>query len=115
MTMKPSTLTVAELIAILEDQDPDMPVMIACDYGDRGRTMQALPIHRVEEDGLRKSAYSDSGWALAIADELFQVRRTQSDMTKRLDQLSTELSRLLPPVKRGSRATDAFASTRDGA
>ena len=53
--------------------------------------------------------------ALAIADELFQTRRAQTDMTKRLDQLSTELSRLLPPVKRGSRATDAFASTRDGA
>jgi cell division protein ZapA len=53
--------------------------------------------------------------ALAIADELFQARRAQTETAKRLEQLSTELSRLLPPVKRGSRATDAFATARDGA
>lgn len=53
--------------------------------------------------------------ALAIADELFQTRAKQAEMTERLNTLSAELSRLLPPAKRRSRATGAFAPTGDGA
>ncbi len=52
--------------------------------------------------------------ALAIADELFQARRSQQDVAERLDALADELSRLLPPAKRASRATGSFASTGDG-
>lgn len=48
--------------------------------------------------------------ALAITDELFQARQSQQDMADRLTTLSTELSRLLPPAKRGSRATGSIAS-----
>jgi len=53
--------------------------------------------------------------ALAIADELFQARAAQADLTKRLERLTAELTRLLPPAKRSSRATGAFASSGDGA
>jgi cell division protein ZapA len=49
--------------------------------------------------------------ALAIADELFQERRLQTDMAERLVQLSAELARLLPPAKR--RSTAAFATSGD--
>ncbi len=40
--------------------------------------------------------------ALAITDELFQSRRQQEDLARRLKQLSGELARLLPPQKRQS-------------
>jgi cell division protein ZapA len=46
--------------------------------------------------------------ALAIADELFQQRRAQADVAERLERLTAELSRLLPPAKR--RSTGTFAS-----
>lgn len=40
--------------------------------------------------------------ALAITDELFQSRRQQEDLARRLKHLSSELARLLPPQKRQS-------------
>ena len=46
--------------------------------------------------------------ALAIADELFQQRRAQVEVAERLDRLTAELLRLVPPAKRRSTAT--FAS-----
>lgn len=49
--------------------------------------------------------------ALAIADELFQERRTHGEMADRIERLSAELARLLPPAKR--RSTAAFASSTD--
>jgi cell division protein ZapA len=52
--------------------------------------------------------------ALAIADELFQARTAQADLTKRLERLTAELTRLLPPAKRSSRTTGAFAPSGDG-
>jgi cell division protein ZapA len=51
--------------------------------------------------------------ALAIADELFQVRTAQTDLIARVERLTAELTRLLPPAKRASRA-GAFASSGDG-
>lgn len=53
--------------------------------------------------------------ALAITDELFQARRSQREMTDRLKALGAELSRLLPPAKRRSRAGGLFAPGADGA
>lgn len=53
--------------------------------------------------------------ALAITDELFQAQRAQREIADRLAALTQELSRLLPPAKRASKATGAFASPRDGA
>jgi cell division protein ZapA (FtsZ GTPase activity inhibitor) len=51
--------------------------------------------------------------ALAIADELFQARAAQADLTGRIERLTAELTRLLPPAKRASRATGAFAPSGD--
>lgn len=51
--------------------------------------------------------------ALAITDELFQARRAQGEMARRLNGLKAELSRLLPPTKRGSRTSGRFASDKD--
>ena len=46
--------------------------------------------------------------ALSIADELFQEQAARSEVAERLERLSAELARLLPPAKRRSSA--AFAS-----
>ena len=43
--------------------------------------------------------------ALAITDELFQARRGDRQFADRLTQLSDEFARMLPPSKRGTRAT----------
>lgn len=51
--------------------------------------------------------------ALAITDELFQVRQAQREMADRLTSLSGELSRLLPPTKRGARRSGRFASSSE--
>ena len=51
--------------------------------------------------------------ALAIADELFQARQTQAELGQRLERLTQEIARLLPPAKRPSRATGAFAPSGD--
>jgi cell division protein ZapA len=49
--------------------------------------------------------------ALAITDDLFQVRIAEQEMEERLKALTTEVSRLLPPGKRPSRAPESFASS----
>ena len=43
--------------------------------------------------------------ALAITDELFQARRGDRELANRLSSMADDLARLLPPAKRGSRAT----------
>lgn len=59
------TITVSKLIALLEGEDPDMPVIFSADYGDRGHTAQALPIRGdVEAVNISESAYSNSGFAI---------------------------------------------------
>ncbi len=42
---------------------------------------------------------------LAVTDELFRARRADSDVAARISAMSDEISRLLPPVKRGSRSS----------
>jgi len=68
-TMK--TLTVAELIELLQDQDPDAKVIFSTNYGDYHRTQQALPIEGrdFEEVKITKSAYSNSGFAVVSQDD----------------------------------------------
>jgi cell division protein ZapA len=41
--------------------------------------------------------------ALSITDELFQARRSQTDLAEQLRAMTAELSRLFPPAKRRSR------------
>ena len=48
--------------------------------------------------------------ALAITDELFQARRGDREMAARLAAMADDLARLLPPPKRGSRATGGVDS-----
>lgn len=43
--------------------------------------------------------------ALAITDELFQAKRGDREMAARLAAMADDLARLLPPPKRGGRAT----------
>lgn len=45
--------------------------------------------------------------ALSITDELFQARRGDREVADRLSSMASELARLLPPAKRGSRAVSA--------
>ena len=52
--------------------------------------------------------------ALAITDELFQTRHSQREMAHRLTALAADLSRLLPPAKRG-RVSGVFASPSETA
>jgi cell division protein ZapA len=47
--------------------------------------------------------------ALAITDELFQSRRGDRDIALRLSAMADDLARLLPPAKRGSRASSAVS------
>lgn len=42
--------------------------------------------------------------ALAITDELFQARRADRDAADRIHTLADEMTRLLPPAKRGPRS-----------
>jgi hypothetical protein len=62
------TITVAELIEVLQQEDPEQRVAFSSDYGDHCHTLQ---IHLLEgqitEEGVYESAYSGSG--LAVADE----------------------------------------------
>lgn len=51
--------------------------------------------------------------ALAITDELFAERSAATDMADRLNELSTDLCRVLPPAKRSSRATGSIAALGD--
>lgn len=40
---------------------------------------------------------------LAVTDELFRARRTDADVATRISTLADDLTRLLPPAKRGLR------------
>ena len=64
------TLTVAELLAELEGADPTARVVITCQYGDRGRTQQALAIREARpiggDESLEETCYSESGVALSF-------------------------------------------------
>jgi len=63
-----NTLTVAELIELLQDQDPDAQVIFSTDYGDYHHTQQALGLRgRVEEVTVSESAYSNSGFQVVGA------------------------------------------------
>jgi hypothetical protein len=81
------TITVGELIELLEDQDRDAQVIFKCDYGDICHTEQAIGISgEVEEVEIAESGYSHSGYAIAEADP---------------DSDEEEEPRNAPPVKEG--------------
>ena len=51
--------------------------------------------------------------ALSITDELFQSWQHQQDLADRINAMSVELSRLLPPAKRSSRSSGSIAQPGD--
>jgi hypothetical protein len=66
---KLKSITVAKLIELLQDQDPDAKVVFSTNYGDYSRTEQALPLKgEIEEVFVEPSAYSNSGFAVAKDD-----------------------------------------------
>lgn len=46
---------------------------------------------------------------LAVTDELFQARQADPATVGRIEGITEQLARLLPPAKRGSKAQDAVA------
>lgn len=44
---------------------------------------------------------------LAVTDQLFRARRGDGELSARLSTLADELTRLLPPAKRGAKASSA--------
>lgn len=68
MTLR--TLTVRELIDLLEQEDEQALVIVTADYGDRSHTAQALPIRgQLETVTVRESGYSASGFAIEDEDD----------------------------------------------
>ena len=51
--------------------------------------------------------------ALAITDELLQAKQAGRETAHRLTALAADLSRLLPPAKRNSRVSGAFATSEE--
>lgn len=64
------TITVRDIMARLEGEDPDMPVIFTADYGDYHHTAQALPIRgEIEEMQVAESGYSNSRYALVEVED----------------------------------------------
>ena len=64
------TITVRDLIDLLEGESPDARVIVSADYGDHSHTEQALPLRgELDTVTITKTAYSNSGWAIAEPDE----------------------------------------------
>jgi hypothetical protein len=60
-----NTISVGELKAILENYDDETPVAFACNYGDRGRTLQVINICGNDSmEAIHETAYSESGFAV---------------------------------------------------
>jgi cell division protein ZapA len=86
---------VDEDYTVRSELDPDYTREVA-GYVDQAirRVLQAGPMVETHKAAILA--------ALAITDELFQARKSQEELARRLKQLSAELSRLLPPQKRQS-------------
>ncbi len=64
------TLTVKDLIELLECEDPNARVIFSTDYGDHSHTEQALPLRGlVDIVTVTRSAYSNSGFQIAEPDD----------------------------------------------
>jgi len=61
---------VKDLIEMLEDVDPNLPVVFQSDYGDHSHTQQ---VHGIQDDCevrvLYETGYSHSGWKVRDSDE----------------------------------------------
>ncbi len=84
-----------EEYTVRSERDPDYTRQVAS-YVDGAirRVLQAGPMVETHKAAILA--------ALAITDELFEARKHQQEMAGRLKQVSGDLARLLPPVKRQS-------------
>lgn len=58
-----------------------MNVAMVSDYGDRCHTQQALNVEHVNEEMIRKTAYSDSGYAIYDEDsEYFDEKNVEGQV-----------------------------------
>lgn len=62
------TMTVGELIRELQDFDENLPVVANVNYGDRGRTQQAIAVTEIGHAICVDSSYSESGYAVKEPD-----------------------------------------------
>jgi hypothetical protein len=58
------TMTVGQLISKLQEFDENLPVVANVNYGDRGRTQQAIAITEIGHAICVDSSYSESGFAV---------------------------------------------------
>ncbi len=84
-----------EEYTVRSDLDPDYTRQVAA-YVDGAirRVLQAGPLVESHKAAILA--------CLAITDELFDSRKQQQEMARRLRAMSAELARLLPPTKRQS-------------
>jgi len=65
MKWVPETLTVRDLIELLEGEDQDAKIVFASNYGDYAKTQQVHFLSGVCTTQLiEESGYSQSGWAI---------------------------------------------------
>lgn len=75
MRVSEQAYTAKQMREILDRMDDDARVFFVCNYGDRQRTQQALPVSEVVESDtglLAETGYSQSGIALVDEEYLNQ-------------------------------------------
>jgi len=99
------TVTIAgEQYSLRSDRSLEYTRAVA-DHVDRA-------IHEARENGPKIETHKAAILAaLAITDELFRSRLEAREIERRLAGLADRLSRFVPPRKRPSRASGAFASS----
>lgn len=102
------TVTIGGEEYTLKSDRPEEYTRAAADYVDRAVT-DVRSVGKIVES--HKAAILA---ALSITDELFRMKQQHREMAERIEALTDELSRLLPPAKRGgSRASGSIAQVGD--
>lgn len=85
-----------EELVVRSELPPEYTREVAAHYDDALRSIRAMmPALEAHKAAILAG--------LAVTDELFRARRTDAEVAGRLQTLTAELVRLLPPAKRGPR------------
>lgn len=85
-----------EELVVRSELPPEYTREVAAHYDDALRSIRAMmPALEAHKAAILAG--------LAVTDELFRARRTDAEVAGRLQGLTAELVRLLPPAKRGPR------------
>ncbi|MCB9505248.1 MAG: cell division protein ZapA [Gemmatimonadales bacterium] len=97
MSAKQSVRVVGgEELVVRSELPPEYTREVAAHYDDALRSIRAMmPALEAHKAAILAG--------LAVTDELFRARRTDAEVAGRLQTLTAELVRLLPPAKRGAR------------